>query len=624
MNETSTAFQGERALTSPGPRASEWLDWTKVGLFGSVCCLVSLDGINGAMSSTLRPYLMGSLAATPDEVTWTSIAYFAAKLFALLVAARVQERFGQRQALLGASMVLVFGTAGGALVMSYPQSLIVRMLQGASGGLVVALGQGALLGAFPRREQPLVQGVFALAAVMFPATMVPVLLGGYAEGPGWRYAYAWMALFGLVGCAWLFWSRKSLGELTSSAPVPIGRIVLLGSSLFALAYVLQQGNRNAWLESPYIVWPVLLVVACLFGLAFAELHNGPTYLRYGCFRFADFTFGVSVSLLAGIALFGSGFAIPGFTAAILEYPVLQSGLLQLCAAAFATFSLLAVGAVVRFTKVPGFLFVAVGLVLFGSAMWKLGQSPSDIQFDGLVLWLVLRGLAVGCLFLPLTLMTLTSVPTNDGVAAAGFFNFGRQLGGLVGVAWIQTLLVHLVARNQTVFGEALSRLSHNAAVYVQTAQGVLMMRGLEGSQGPAAAMAVMLREAHRQMAGVAFDGCFQSLAMLFVFGLPLVMVTRVLTSRFLQPSTRRRASEECRSSVDSLARGSWASCCFPECNSAARWDRTTAGPRFPPRRPGARRWQGVKRRPSRRTPHGGMPSTTRSSTRSFSAWFARI
>ncbi len=536
INDVSIVSEMKARRTSGALLLAEFTG-AKVGLLGALCLLILLDGANGATSSTLGPYLMGTFAATRDQIAWTAVFYFATKLYALLLASRVQERFGQRSSLLVASAVLVLATGGSVLVRAFFSLLVVRFFQGISGGLVLALSQGALLGAFPRREQPLVQGVFALAAVVFPATIVPAFLGGYAYGSIWQFSYVWMTFCGLAGWLWLFWNRELLGTTTSAGPVPIGRIAMLGSSLLAIAYVLQQGDRYAWLESPYIVWPALLVLACLLGLGFMESSGGPTYLRYACFRFADFTFGVSVSLLAGMALFGSGFAIPSFTGRVLQYPVWHSGLVQLHAALYATLSLLVVGAALRFTKIPLFFFVFIGLLLFGTAMWNLGKMPSNASFGSLIPWLIFRGLAVGCLFLPLTLLTLTCVPAKDNVAASGLFNFGRQLGALVGVAWMETLLDHLTARNQSVLGEALSWLNPQVAVYGQTVQNALMLNGTPAPQVSGTALALMVQEAQRQMASVAFSGCFQTLAMLFVFSLPLVVLARVLTARFLKEAS---------------------------------------------------------------------------------------
>jgi DHA2 family multidrug resistance protein len=432
-----------------------------------------LDGVNGAMASTLRPYLMGSFSATPDQITWAAILYFAMKLYGLLLAARLQERFGQRRCLLGMSMALVLSTAGSMLITNYPSLLIVQSLQGASGGFLLALGQGALLLAFGRKRQPIVQAILALTIVMFPTTITPALLGGYAYGSDWRWAYGWVVISGSVGCAWLFWQRQSLTTSRIRWNVPVIRIALLVTSLLCITYILQQGNRHAWLESPRIVWSALLAALCLAGLGYAETDGRPTYLRYSCFHYANFTFGICVSLLAGSTLTGSGFVIPGFMSGVLNYPAWHSGLAQFYAVGFATCSLLAVGLVLRFTKFPPILFILGGVILFATAMWHLGEVPSGTDFSGLLPWLMLRGLALGGMFLPLTLATLTCVPPSDGVAAAGLFNCGRQLGGLIGIAWLQTLQTHLTARNQTVFGENLSSLGQNFSIYAQMSQAAL-------------------------------------------------------------------------------------------------------------------------------------------------------
>ncbi len=345
-----------------------------------------------------------------------------------------------------------------------------------------------------------------------------------------------MVLFGLAACVWIFWQRKSLGTATIRGKIPIVRIVMLATALLCITYVLQQGNRHAWLESPYIVWPALIAVACLVGLAFAETDGQPTYLRYNCFHFADFTYGICISLLAGAALFGSGFVIPSFIGGVLGYPVWQSGLAQMYAVGFTTLSLLTVGLILRFTKFPPTLFIVAGLGLFATAMWQLGKVPSETDFFGVTPWFMLRGLALGGLFLPLTLGTLTCVPPSDGVAASGLFNFGRQLGGLIGIAWLQTLQTHLIARNQTAFGDSLTSSSQAFSNYAEATQDALMAHGTSIVQAPATATALMLQEASRQMSSVAFNGCFESVAMLFVFAFPLVILSRILTARLLKPA----------------------------------------------------------------------------------------
>jgi DHA2 family multidrug resistance protein len=507
----------------------------KIGLLGAICSLVMLDGVNGAVCSTLGKYLTGGFAVTTDQIVWASIFYYVAKLYMLLLAARTQERFGQRRALLGASMVLVLATAGGWLAADYPSLLAALFLQGACGGLMVALGQGALLAAFPRREQPLVQASYMLATAMFPATIVPALLGGCAYNFDWQDAYVWLLPLGALGSGWLFWKRKSLSNPVVPISLPIVRATLLAIALFAIVYVLQQGNRNCWFEYPPIVWSLLLAVTCIVGIGFIETSGGPTFLRYAAFRYANFTYGSTVVVFAGIALFGSGYVISGFATGVLDYPVSQSGLVQLSGTVFATVSFLMIGIIIRSTKIPGVYVVRTGWLIFGAAMWNLGYAPSDLNFEGFASSLIVRGFALGCQFIPGALAALTCLPPQDDVAAAGLFNFNRQMGALIGVAWLQTLHEHLTDRNQTVFGNALSSVNPNTMSYAQAAQHALSLYGTPSWEAPPAAMAITLQEAQRQWASIAYNGCFESLALLFFFSFPVVILGRVLATRFLKP-----------------------------------------------------------------------------------------
>ncbi len=501
------------------------------GLLGALCAVMLPDGVDTAMSSTLHLYLMGTFLVTPDEAAWISILYFASKLYALLLAVRVQERFGQKHALLAASALLVAATAASLWAAGYQALLVLRVLQGIGGGLVLALGQGALLTMFAHRRQPLVQAIFALAAVVFPVSVVPALLGYYAYQSDWRIPFGLTALVGTGGCIWLFWRRELLSERRVRTSVPVVRIILMATLLLCVTYVLQQGNRYAWIESSTMVRGLVLGALCLACLIFAETDGRPTCLRYQCFRHADFTFGMCVSLLAGTALFASSFTIPAFVGSVLAYPVWQNGWLQMQALGCAALSILTVGLVLRFTRFPAFLFIVLGLVLFATAMWSLGEVPSSVDSEGVKPWIMMRGLALGGLFLPLTIITLTAVPAAEAVAASGLFNFGRQLGGLIGIAWIQTLETHLAARNQTVFGQALSSLNPLLSQFARGAQDAL--------HGPIQTInALLVREAFRQFHSVAFNGCFASVAMLFAFAFPVVVTIRLVTARLLGRSPR--------------------------------------------------------------------------------------
>src|SRR3546814_8801318 len=63
---------------------------------------------------------------------------------------------------------------------------------------------------------------------------------------------------------------------------------------------------------------------------------------------------------------------------------------------------------------------------------------------------LLRGLALGFLFLSTTLITLLDLPGRKMAYGVALFNVGRQTGGLFGVSFLETLIDHQTALNRSV------------------------------------------------------------------------------------------------------------------------------------------------------------------------------
>ena len=60
--------------------------------------------------------------------------------------------------------------------------LVLRMLQGFSGGVLLVAGQAIIFLAWPRSDQPVLQALFAIGSVVAPATMAPALQGWLLDG----------------------------------------------------------------------------------------------------------------------------------------------------------------------------------------------------------------------------------------------------------------------------------------------------------------------------------------------------------------------------------------------------------------------------------------------------------
>ena len=115
--------------------------------------------------------------------------------------------------------------------------------------------------------------------------------------------------------------------------------------------------------------------------------------------------------------------------------------------------------------VPPVATVPFGILMIMVAMWMLSGSTSESGADDMMAAILLRGLGLGLLFLSITLIAFSNLNNRNLASGIGLFNAGRQLGGLMGVAGLQTLIDHNVAANVAVLG------ANVTAAFLRSANG---------------------------------------------------------------------------------------------------------------------------------------------------------
>ena len=119
---------------------------------------------------------------------------------------------------------------------------------------------------------------------------------------------------------------------------------------------------------------------------------------------------------------------------------MQSGLIQIPSAIASAFAMILMG---RLTGCfDARILIAMGALITVSAALLLSRINPDTGVSSLFWPLFLRGLGSVCMFLPLSLATLGSLPLDQVSAGSGFYILTRQLGGSIGIAIITTVLAH--------------------------------------------------------------------------------------------------------------------------------------------------------------------------------------
>lgn len=490
------------------------------------------EAIAGTALSLGRNDIIGDSYATPDEFAWLDVSYTTLKFVGFAIAAWLMARIGARRLLLLA--ILVMGAACGlaALTGRLDALIALRAVQGVAGGVILVVGQTVIFLAYPRSRQPILQAMFAIGAVVAPATIAPALEGWLLDSRSWGWIFFSVLPVALLAAGLLLIAdAPSLSAPPRRASDWIG-FALITVILFCLTYVFSQGSRWNWFEESRILWLTMCAAASLFAFAgWRRFTEAETLPEFSAFQSADFAFAFMVSFIAGAALFGSAYLIPSFAVAVLAFTPTAAGELLLPSGAFFVLSLLIAAYLIQVRRIPPIIMAPFGIMMTIIAMWMLSGSTGDSGAGDMTPAILLRGFGLGFLFLALTLIAFTNLPERSVAAAIGLFNTGRQLGGLMGVAGLQTLIDHQVSASSTVLSAHLTTGTEVLGERLTATSAMLTARALDATAAEQAAISLLDRAVRLQSTVIAYDTAFISLALLFVVAAPAVIVTKIALGR---------------------------------------------------------------------------------------------
>lgn len=512
----------------PALSAGKWM------LTAGLTIAVLTDALNGTIFSVAHPQIMGDTATTPEEATWVNLAYLIAKLVLLPPAAWLVDRFGERRTLTIAMAVVVSASICCALSPGLALLVLARLAQGAGGAALLVSAQTAIFRLFRTGGQGLTQATYGLGVVMGPMALAPATQGWLTEHHSWTWVFGLNTVIALVALICLLPFYQLLpGERRTDKPFDWPGLVLFGFGMTALTYVQIEGTRWNWFEA----WHVRFWAS--FGAGSLIIYGGRALIRkrqselfnWSVFEDPQFTFGFFVSFIAGFALFGSAFLMPAFALNALHLPPDDVGSLLAPASLTIGAGLLFGGAAIDRRGIHPLRFVPFGIVMVMAAMWLLSGSNSNSGAHDLGPALLVRGLGFGFLFIALTLVTLKDLDPARLASGVSLFTFGRQLGGIIGAAFLQTFLTHQSAIARTHLVGNLDPADGEFLEHHRRIAEALSARGYEPELAGTGASSIIKSILLDQVTVLSFNAAFLSLAALFVVAAPVILAFKLAQTR---------------------------------------------------------------------------------------------
>src|SRR5262249_40070615 len=382
--------------------------------------------------------IQGAIGAGIDDGGWISTAYLVAEIVVIPLTGWLAQVFSLRTYILvNALLFLVFSVLC-AFARDLEQMIVLRAVQGFTGGVLIPMAFTIIITFLPKAKQPIGLAMFALSATFAPA--IGPTIGGYlTENWGWQYIFYVNLLPGALMMGMLLASldREPM-QLSLLRQGDWPGIATMAIGLAALQTVLEEGNKDDWFGSPFIVRLSVIAAVSLTLFIWIELKAKNPLLNLRLLVRRNFGFGILANFLLGTALYGSVFILPVYLARIQGYNAEQ------------------IGFVLAWTGLPQLLLIpllprlmrrfdpraviAVGFALFAASNFMNITMTVDYASDQLFWPNVVRAFGQALVFAPLSAVATAGIEKENAGSASALFNMMRNLGGAVGIALLQTFL----------------------------------------------------------------------------------------------------------------------------------------------------------------------------------------
>src|SRR4051794_1331355 len=215
---------------------------------GAFMAVLNIQIVNASLAD-----IQGAIGAGIDDGGWISTSYLIAEIVVIPLSGWLAQVFSIRIYLLTNAILFMVLSAACALAQDLPQMIVLRAVQGFTGGVLIPMAFTLIITLLPRAKQPVGLALFALSATFAPA--IGPTIGGYlTENFGWQYIFYvnLVPRSAMIAILWFLLERAPMNlSLLSKGDWP--GIITMAVGLAALQTVLEEGNKEDWFGSDFIV-----------------------------------------------------------------------------------------------------------------------------------------------------------------------------------------------------------------------------------------------------------------------------------------------------------------------------------------------------------------------------------
>ncbi len=401
----------------------------------TMCFALFMAMLDNTVVNVALPTISRELGAGVSGLQWTVDGYVLAFASLLLTGGILGDRYGRKRMFLSGLAIFTLASLLSGLSQSTGQLIASRALQGIGAAVLMPGTLSILTVTFPATERAKAIGIWAGVSGLALA-LGPTAGGLLVEHVGWESIFFLNVPIGIT--AFVIATRIVKESRVSEARhLDLGGLVLGTAGLFSVTYALIEANQRGWSDG-LIVGALALGIGLIGALLVWESRSSHAMMPLPFFRIPSFSAGNAVALSLSLGMFGTFFFFSLYMQLVRGYSPLATGVRILPLTAMIFFVAPQAG---RFAQRHGSRWpMTVGPILAGTGLFIVSRSGIDTPYPLMAPFLSVMGIGMGVTMAPMTAAVMNSVgPERAGLGSA-MTNTSREVGGLLGIALLGTLL----------------------------------------------------------------------------------------------------------------------------------------------------------------------------------------
>ncbi|MFC9324658.1 MFS transporter [Kitasatospora sp. NPDC057015] len=422
-------------MTTPAPSPRRW--WA----LGALVLSVLVIGLDGTIINVALPTLAQDLSASSSQLQWIGGGYLLTFSVAMLPVGRLGDRYGHKKLLLAGIVLFGVSSLAGAFVDTSNAVIAVRAALGFGAAMIMPISMALLPKIFAKEELSKAVATWtAAAAIGMPAGPV---IGGWLLNHFW---WGSVFLFNIpvvvlaLAASWFLLPRDTTrAERGNVRPEPFDGLgtVLSSVGITALVYGTIMVPTEGW-GDPVVLGTLIAGAALVVVFVLHQRRAASPLVDLHLFSDRRFAWGTLTAVFGNFAIMGILFVVPQYLEAVQGFDSFGTGLRVL-----PLIGGLMVSAGLSESLVPKIgarVVVPIGLVVLATGVFLGAATGTGSGYGYTALWLSIIGVGFGLAIVPSTSIVMASLPKENTGAGTSVLETLQQVGGVLGVAGLGSLL----------------------------------------------------------------------------------------------------------------------------------------------------------------------------------------